>query len=106
MDPDVVLRQLREAADWATDQDPVELSRQAEMLGVMGALFIALDAWLSKGGFPPAAWHREHILTFGVSNTATCTCGRSFHGVLAEDLDREVDAHLREANRGGDRGTL
>lgn len=34
-----------------------------------------------------------HIVTYGNSNTATCSCGKEFHGALAEDLDRAVAEH-------------
>ena len=41
-----------------------------------------------------------HKVAFGVSNSARCSCGESFHAAMAEDLDELVDAHVegREPN--------
>lgn len=36
----------------------------------------------------------EHVIAYGVSNTAVCTCGWSTHAPHGEDLDFSVDAHL------------
>lgn len=51
MDPEETLRRLRVLAenainDAVADEDAVE----------MAELFQAMDGWLSKGGFLPAAW--------------------------------------------------
>jgi len=51
----------------------------------------------------------RHVITYGVSNSATCTCGEAFRGAVADDLDAAVTAHAvpvlaaamcREAERG------
>lgn len=51
----------------------------------------------------------RHVLTYGVSNSATCTCGETFRGAVADDLDAAVATHAvavlatamcREAARG------
>ncbi len=36
----------------------------------------------------------SHEITYGVSNSATCTCGEKFHGAMAVDLDEAIEAHL------------
>jgi hypothetical protein len=49
MDPDEVLARLRALVDkdeWDADD-----------MGAMSDYFDALDTWLSKGGFLPAAWN-------------------------------------------------
>lgn len=55
MDPNATLEELRNLASLAADQhggDP-----DADYLAArMAELFQALDEWLSKGGFAPAAW--------------------------------------------------
>jgi hypothetical protein len=38
-----------------------------------------------------------HRITYGHSNSATCTCGWRGRGVLADDLDEVVTEHAAEA---------
>ena len=53
MDPDETLKALREqAAELALDSDYADPNDVQEMV----EKFRALDAWLSNGGFRPAAW--------------------------------------------------
>jgi hypothetical protein len=55
MDPNTALMRLRKQAklalaDKAEGIDPIQFAEQ----------FLALDAWLSKGGFAPADWYDGH----------------------------------------------
>lgn len=52
MDPDVVLLQLRSAA---REYDPNSPDAAADAQVVVDG-FMALDEWLTKGGFLPKAW--------------------------------------------------
>lgn len=36
----------------------------------------------------------DHTIEYQVSNSAVCSCGETFHGALAIDLDEQVDVHL------------
>ena len=36
----------------------------------------------------------SHVVTYEMSNSATCRCGKTFHGALAADLDRAVNKHV------------
>ena len=56
MDPDEALAQLREAIEsvWAAESS-VAASSAADRVAEHAA---ALDQWLSRGGFLPAAWSR------------------------------------------------
>lgn len=60
MDPNETLRQIREhiADYWREGNDQVYPAEQAL------ELFVGLDEWLSRGGFPPEAW-REGPDAFG-----------------------------------------
>lgn len=58
MDPNATLRDLRDLVreesldgDWAAETAAERCAQYAELL-------TALDEWLSKGGFLPAAWVR------------------------------------------------
>ena len=57
MDPDAALAQMREAIKtlWAAESS-VAAAAAADSLAEHAA---ALDQWLSKGGFLPAAWSRR-----------------------------------------------
>lgn len=57
MDPNANLEELRELAqntlaDDSADDLPEKAAHLAE-------LFVALDEWLTKGGFLPQAWERK-----------------------------------------------
>lgn len=59
MDPDETLKRIRFIAsifnDWF-DSDNMEWESVAIAGSELADLFIALDEWLSSGGFPPQAW--------------------------------------------------
>lgn len=58
MDPNEVLKNLRDAVGLSTalaDGDPVEFTAE-QILADMTEGVMALDEWLSKGGFFPADW--------------------------------------------------
>ena len=57
MDPDAALAQMREAIEtlWAA-RSSVAAAAAADSIAEHAA---ALDQWLSKGGFLPAAWSRR-----------------------------------------------
>ena len=57
MDPDAALAQMREAIEtlWAA-KSSVAAAAAADSIAEHAA---ALDQWLSKGGFLPAAWSRR-----------------------------------------------
>lgn len=57
MDPDATLLSLREAIEtvWAAESS-VAAAAAADQVAEYAA---ALDQWLSKGGFLPAAWSRR-----------------------------------------------
>lgn len=61
MDPDEALAALRAAIEEYGNEgyrDDVETEAAASAMVVASILekFEALDEWMSKGGFPPAAW--------------------------------------------------
>ena len=60
MDPDQVLSDLHDAVGLATalsDGDPVDFTAE-QILADMTEAVMAMDEWLSKGGFLPANWAR------------------------------------------------
>jgi hypothetical protein len=56
MDPDAALNELRELAGRLRDPGPEQVLDDLEDVGRMAELVEALDGWLSRGGFLPAAW--------------------------------------------------
>lgn len=57
MDPNTILERLRELCNaFVKSEDD---SMHSEILDNMCADFDALDKWLSKGGFKPAAWEHK-----------------------------------------------
>jgi len=60
MDPNAALSELRTAArEW--EQAVVAEDADGQLAAAVRALeaAVALDDWMSRGGFPPAAWHRN-----------------------------------------------
>src|SRR4249919_157400 len=53
MDPNETLKQLLATARYAVEQDDQPLAAD------MADLVLALDGWLSKGGFQPVAWSKN-----------------------------------------------
>jgi hypothetical protein len=52
VDPDVLLARAR---DIVADLEELPSNRE-DLLAELVELFVALDEWLTAGGFPPAAW--------------------------------------------------
>jgi len=52
MDPDAVLAKAREALSTLRTRDDIDSAALDDLLDA----FEALDAWLSRGGFPPKDW--------------------------------------------------
>jgi hypothetical protein len=69
LDPDATLAVLRDAIQdyLAASVDPPDSAEMADAAEAAIAAMIALDSWLSMGGFSPAAWrakgngHREEL---------------------------------------------
>jgi len=57
MDPDANLKEQREISERILDGTKHDTGYDAVRLA---ELVQALDEWLSKGGFPPHAWHAPH----------------------------------------------
>ncbi len=60
MDPDVALRELRELAArcLASEGSAPDHPWVAEAADALQR-FTDLDTWLTRGGFPPAAWNHQ-----------------------------------------------
>lgn len=57
MDPDQALADARQAVkDFDVAHGPEQVSEAAERLA---NAFAALDEWMSRGGFAPAAWRKS-----------------------------------------------
>lgn len=56
MDPNAALNELEKLACLAVSGKPDE----ADIVR-MGELFLALDGWMTQGGFPPRTWTRSHV---------------------------------------------
>lgn len=73
MDPNETLRVLREAVekwqDMPTNTDP---AWRREVGDAMAEHAEALDAWLTRGGFLPDAWHSKANLPKGGCATPGC----------------------------------
>lgn len=75
MDPDETLRLLREAYSRFEDVRGAESGPVVDAASDMRDAVVALDEWLSRGGFLPAAWRRSlgmsaeqaHVLLDGVT---------------------------------------
>ena len=57
MDPDSNLKEQRQIAEWMLGDFPVSLNRE-QMADRLAELVLALDEWIRKGGFMPAAWRK------------------------------------------------
>ena len=57
MDPNEALERMRAAVRWELDRDGTRPAHEIiENAGEMADAFEALDDWLTRDGFPPAAW--------------------------------------------------
>lgn len=57
MDPNATLTRIRELVNTIVTEGPYETGYEQELAEAVNAL----DDWLSKGGFKPAAWTRIDI---------------------------------------------
>ena len=60
MDPDANLNEQREIAKRISDNDYSTAYAPQPDAERLAELVLALDEWLSKGGFPPKVWHAPH----------------------------------------------
>ena len=61
MDPDANIAEQRKLAAALLNKPTSIMANDAEDQGRrLAELVLALDEWLSKGGFPPQAWHAPH----------------------------------------------
>lgn len=58
MDPDAALEELLELADLVTSLLDAEVGKQIDRTDVLrlAELVLAIDAWLTAGGFLPTRW--------------------------------------------------
>lgn len=56
MDPNATLANLRDLANAIAAQGDTDYVDKADLADEMAYIFQALDEWITKGGFRPAAW--------------------------------------------------
>ena len=91
MDPNVTLRRLRADCSTIANLDEVgDDDKELSKLAVdVAELFEALDGWITKGGFLPAAWARRataddlHVY-MAISHFAAVGCGNGNHRLDAD----------------------
>lgn len=84
MDPNEALTTLRAMAQEQTDAPGFDSQQDAlAFVETFTETFIALDEWISRDGFPPAAWVQE--------DQRGCSCGMADYGAPGHEGHQETN---------------